>query len=346
MTAGTTSELLYLTREEVVACASRLDAVAVVREALLLHAQGRTTLPAEAYLPWETEHGHFARSLSLPGALWGESPAIGLKVINSSLGNPLHGRERAQGLTFLFDRETAHPLALMDAGHLSALRTAAYTVLSVRLLGVAAPRTVAVIGGGALGLAHVRLLARDLPTARFALYDLSPGRSAEASRTLGADGIDITVAESAESAVRGADVVVTATTTTEGYIPMKWIEPGALIAHVSLDDVLSDVVAEADLVVIDDWKLISEDDRRLLGRLYCTGELRGPAGEVYDPTRPLGRRVDATLSDVLLGLRPGRRDPGQIVLSNPFGMGILDVALAAEVYALAWRDGLGIRLPR
>jgi ornithine cyclodeaminase len=113
------------------------------------------------------------------------------------------------------------------------------------------------------------------------------------------------------------------------------------VAHVSLDDVLPDVVARADLVVVDDWPLVSGDSRRLLGRMYREKRLVGPAGQTWDGPAPGARRVDATVSDVLVGAHPGRTAPEQIVLSNPFGMGILDVALAAEIVPAARRLGLG-----
>lgn len=335
----------YLTRADVMKAAEALNPVAVVRSALQLHADGRTTLPDEAYLPWRTGHGAFARSLALPGALWGDRPAIGLKVINSSVANPDRGLPRAQGLTMLFDPETAFPVAIMDAAFLSALRTSAYTALSVDLLAADAAGKVAVVGCGAIGEAHVRMLAPRLPGAWFALYDIHRSRRDALVAELAQEGIDCRPGDTAEQVVRDSAVVVTTTTVTEGYLPLAWLAPGALVAHVSLDDVLPDVVAGADLVVVDDWPLVSADDRRLLGRLYRSGDLHGPPGEGAGTSRHTGRAVDATLADILSGRHPGRTAREQVILSNPFGMGILDVALAAELMRSANGLGLGALLP-
>lgn len=336
----------HLTRDQVVRAAQRLDVVEVVARALRAHAVGRTTLPAEAYLPWETTDGAFARSLTLPAAVWDPAPVIGLKVINSSLANVARGIPRAQGIVALFDRDTARPVALMEAAFISATRTAAYTALTVRTIGPRRPARVAVIGCGVLGERHVTLLARDAPDARFLLYDLDPARRDELVGRLTAAGIACAAAAGAEEAVRAADVVVTATTTTQGYIPYGWLRPGALVAHVSLDDVLPDVVQRADLVLVDDWPLVSEDRRRLLGRMYHAGQLTGPAGEECAPGagRPDARRIDGSLGDVLTGAHPGRTGDEQVVLSNPFGMGILDVALAGAVLDVARAEGLGTDL--
>jgi hypothetical protein len=121
--------------------------------------------------------------------------------------------------------------------------------------------------------------------------------------------------------------------------------PGvALVAHVWLDDVLPEVVRLADLVIVDDWPSMSRDDRRLLGRMYRSGELLGPLGNGPGVGASGARRVDATFADVLAGRHPGRTSPDQIILSNPFGMGILDVALAAEVLRAARQLGVGTPL--
>ncbi|MFE3173159.1 ornithine cyclodeaminase [Amycolatopsis sp. NPDC059090] len=334
--------LRYLPRADVIAACEHVDEVAVLRRALSLHAVGRSILPAEAYLGWSTSDGRPARSLALPGALWDDDPAIGVKIINSSLGNADLGIARAQGLTLLFDRETARPAALMEAAYISALRTAAYTALSADLL-AARVETVAVIGCGTLGETHALLLSERLPSAGFLLHDLDPDRCARLAGRLRERGARAGCVPDAEAAVRPADVVVTTTTVTSGYLEYAWLREGALIAHVSLDDVLPEVVERADLLVVDDWELVRSDTRRVLGRMHQAGLVVGPAAEAAAPDAC--RKVDAVLGSVLTGRHPGRTDDRQIVLSNPFGMGILDVAIAAEVWKTARALGLGIELP-
>lgn len=338
--------LTYLSRSEVIEAAKTADPVAVVEETLRLHVDGRTTLPEEAYLPWTTSDGSSARSLALPGAAWGDRPAVGIKVINSSLGNVARGLRRAHGLTLLFDPETSRPFAILEAEHLSTLRTAAYTAVSVTHLANRPVERVGVIGCGSIGLAHVDLIDAMDPGAVFALFDHDALRLAEAKAILDDRSIVAVIESSARAAVEGADVVVTATTTTEGYISYDWIEPGALVAHVSLDDLLPEVVARADLVLVDDWPLVRDDPRRLLGRMYRSGNLLEPAAVPTGPVEGRPRSVDGTLADVISGRHPGRQDERAVIVSNPFGMGILDVALAAQVAEAARSLGLGTELPR
>jgi len=324
--------LRVLRRDDVLAAATDVDPVASVQATLLAHARGATTLPDEAYLPWHTPStGAFARSLALPGAVWGDRPAVGLKVINSSLDNPERGLPRAQGWTFLFDPDTARPVAMLEAAWISATRTAAYTVLSARLLAAPGLDRIAVLGCGALAESHLDLLGAEYPGASVVVHDLDPARARAFAARRRTD-----VADDARAAVEGAGLVVCTTTTTTGYIALDWLAPGALVAHVSLDDVLPDVVAGADLVVVDDWDLVATDDRRLLGRMLREGTLAAP-GE----PKPGPRTGDATMADVVGGAHPGRARDTDVVLSNPFGMGVLDVALAADVHDAALARNLG-----
>lgn len=340
MTASS-GELLYLCRADVVEVCHDVDVVAMVERTLIRHARGETTLPAEAYLPWHDSGGSFARSLALPAAVYGERRAMGVKVINSSLGNQARGLPRAQGLILVFDPDRAHPVAILEAAYLSALRTAAYTVASARLLAVPDPERICIVGCGVLGERHAVALHHEYPAASFALYDHQPERGPELRERLRRQGVAASVVGSAREAIEGAQIVVTATTTTSSYLEYDWLGPGALVAHVSLDDVTPEVVRRADLLVVDDWELVRADDRRLLGRMYRAGELLGP-DEARTDAAP--RRVDGTLGG-LLSNSVGRTDPGQIILSNPFGMGVLDIAVAEEIYHRATATGIGQRLP-
>lgn len=343
------SRFRYVPRADVIAASRFVDIVEVVAETLRLHTEGLTILPEEAYLGWTTPNGSAARCLAMPGALMKDQrPVLGLKTINASLDNPARGIPRSQGFTLLLDPETARPLALMDAAYISAVRTAAVTAVAVKHLGIAEPRVLALIGCGTLARAHASLLLRNVSTlSRIVLYDIAPDRANDLVNYITelpeSAGIDIAVADGPRRCVQDADLVVPVTTTTEGYIGPDWLKTGALIAHVSLDDLTEEAVLHADLIVVDDWGLVSADPRRLLGRMYRSGTLLDPEGNARPgaPKRSCARRVDASLGDVLTGRHPGRINATDIVVINPFGMAILDVAVADQVFAHAAAEDIG-----
>lgn len=347
------ADVLYLSRQEVVSCCAGIDVVGVVAEALKSHAKDETVIPEEAYLGWQTPDGFSARCLAMPGAILRErGPMLGLKVINASLGNIARGLPRSQGFTMIFDAETSRPQVIMEAAYVSALRTAAVTAVAAQALATTAADTVALIGCGTLAKAHMVLLPSVLPSLRrVVVHDLDPARSDEFAAVLrahpGTAHLDISVAPTARACVADADIIVPVTTVTEGYIPFGWLKPGALVAHVSLDDLLPEVIERSALVLVDDWGLVSHDPRRLLGRMYRAGTLVGPDGGHFPGAAPAAdaRKVDGTLGEVLLGVRPGRSADSDVIVTNPFGMSILDVAVGSAVLAAAVERGAGVRLP-
>ena len=332
----TPPSLLYLSSQDVERACRELDPVELVRSALALHASAGTVLPHEARLVWDNGDPRGARSLNMPAFLGGPSPAVGTKVINSAPANIARRRPRASGLTLLFDPFTAEPVCVMDAADISARRTAAVTALAAELLAGRPIERLAFLGAGALADAHAGLLAERLPRLReIRVFDVDRERAERFAASSGAR-----VAASAQEAVRDAELVVPVTTATHGYIALEWLARGALLVNVSLDDPLPEVILEAGKLIVDDWEAVKHDSTRLLGRLYRRGLVAGPDG----PPAPGARRVDAELGDVVVGARAGRSHDDEIVVVNPFGLAIEDLAIAREAYAVARRSGLGVTL--
>lgn len=347
MTTPTMNEFRYLRRADVVRALSEVDVVEVVADALRLHTEGRVVLPEEAFLPWRSPGGAANRCLAMPGAVrFDDGFAVGLKTINASLGNIDRGLPRSQGFTLLLDPETARPRMLMEAALISALRTAAVTAVAARTLGRPGSTTLGLIGCGTLAMTHLTLLADTVPTlAEVTVFDIDPARARRFRDEASAlrPRLSISVAPSARDCVTGSDLVVPVTTVTEGYLPYEWLTPGTLVSNVSLDDLLPDVVRRCDLLVVDDWELVSGDNHRLLARMYRAGELLPPSGIVEGGGSPCtsARTVDATLGEVVCGDHPGRGADTDVVVCNAFGMAILDVAVAHRVAEAADRVGVG-----
>ncbi|MFI2345756.1 ornithine cyclodeaminase [Streptomyces sp. NPDC019443] len=338
-----TENLLFLDRNAVLACLAEADLCAVVTRVLERHARKCVTLPPECYLPWTNSEGAYCRALAMLGVIDSGKgpPLIGVKLINAAVSNPAHDRERAAGLSMVFDPETARPRALAESGWLSAIRTAAYTMVGLRHLGPRGFHAVSIVGCGTLARARIDLLSREFPQAvDIHLYDSVPTRARAlvdwiqrhhpqlAARTYG----------SARTAVDAASVVVTTTTTSSGYLSADWLAPGTFVAHVSLADLLSDAFETAQGLHVDDVELVTDNHRRILGRLIREGRISAD----QDVGTAMSRRVlNGTLGQVLTGMRPAIRPSWGRVISNPFGMSVLDVALLSAVHQIAIGRGIG-----
>lgn len=344
----TEQKILYLSRKDVEQICREIDSVEVLREVFRLHGSGQTVLPDEAYLTWCNAHDEQVRSLSLPAYVGGTVKKAGTKIINGNIHNPMRGLPRANGLTLLYDDTSVNILSVMEGAYLSSLRTASVSMLAVEILEGPIISSVAIIGAGVLAKAHIELLLQRLPGLQvIRIFDLSQQRMQELydqiAEQVQQKNVIFEPVQSAEEAISTAQLIIPVTTTTVGYIRYAWLQPGAILVNVSLDDPLPEVVLHADKVIVDDWRLVKDDPRRLLGRMYRQGHIVGPDEKVEANNQ---RQIDAELSDIVIGKKEGRKSKDDIILVNPFGLAIEDVALAAHVYQRALQEKRGIWLER
>lgn len=330
--------LLYLSRADI----ARVDGgsarlyVDAVERALRLHAGGLFVQPLKPYLKWRGPDNHVAdRIIAMPAYLGGESPTAGIKWIGSKHDNPTsRGLDRASALVILNDVESHYPLAVLEGGLISNRRTAAVTVLAVRHLARERFRSLTCIGCGPIGRMQVRMLLEESHQVdRITLFDLdraaAEGHAAELRDERCARLVE--VAEDAASAVRGAEVVITATVATQPYLPYAWLSPGTFVCNVSIMDVCKDVFIRADKVVVDDWDQCNRE-KKVIHQLVEEGLFsRG--------------QLHAELGEILLGRRPGRQSADEIILLNPMGMALEDLACARAIYDSAVAQGVGTWLP-
>lgn len=323
--------LLYLSRGDVRAAmgGSIRPYVEALREALALHAGGGTAQPLKPYLKWR-ENGHIAdRIIAMPGYVGGERPIAGIKWIGSKHDNPsARGIERASAVIVLNDAETHFPVAILEGGEISGMRTAGVTVLAAEYLAREGFKTVALIGCGFIGRLHALGLHESFPAIeRFLLFDRDPQAARRLADELAGLGARAEVCASAEEAVRGGELVVPCTVTDTPYIRADWIAPGAFVSNISIMDVEPEAYVQVDKLVVDDWDQCNRE-KKTINQLVLDGKLAR-------------EDLHAELGEIVRGTRPGRTDPDERILLNPMGMAIEDVACAAAVYREALARGAG-----
>jgi ornithine cyclodeaminase len=330
--------LLYLSRADVAAAAGDDSTVFVddVTDAFARHARRDTVQPLKPYLRWRPD-GHIAdRIIAMPAYVGGDRPAAGLKWIGSKHDNPTRaGLERASALIVLNDPDTHYPVAVMEGALISAARTAAVTAVAVRHLAQHGFQALTCVGCGPIGRRQVLTLVEQFPSvATVWLYDLKESAAVALTEAVTArhPKIDVRIAADAESAVRAGEVVVTATVADRPWLPAAWLRPGSLLCNVSIMDAAKDVFLSVDKVVVDDWD-------------QCNRE-----GKVIHQLTSEGRfsreQLHAELGEVVIGDRPGRETTEEVILLNPMGMAVIDVACAKAIYDRARQAKIGTWLPR
>lgn len=303
---------------------------AAVQEALICHALGDFQQPLKPYVRPRGREGERegGRYIAMPAYLGGQSAVAGLKWIASVPANIDRNLPRASGLVILNAPITGEVVAIMECGHLSAARTAAIAAISFDQLAPAGAREVALLGAGPIGFEALKALAaRPRNIIRYKIFDPRQDRArVTASAISESSGIAAEVCLSAESAVRGSDVVIAATTGASGYIQRGWIKSGALLVALSLDDPTEEAFL-ASKVVVDDWEQCCREEK-LLHRLTKAGRFSQ-------------EMVHAQLGQVITGEKRGRTSQAENFLVVPMGMAIEDLAVGKMVFELAVEHGIG-----
>ncbi|WP_435602541.1 2,3-diaminopropionate biosynthesis protein SbnB [Streptomyces sp. bgisy130] len=326
--------MLILRRSDVVETLTgrEREVIDLVAEAYRLHDEGRTALPHSTFLRFpEEEHGR-DRIIGLPAYRGGASPVAGMKWIASFPGNVAAGLERASATVVLNSLENGRPSAFLEGSVISAKRTAASAALAARVLsGQAPPTGVTLIGCGVINLEILRFLKAALPGLRdAALYDMDPARAEAFARTCteAVPGVRATAVKNLDAALSGHPLLSLATTAAEPHLDLSACPPGTTVLHVSLRDLSVETILTA-VNVVDDTDHVCRERTSLDLAQQHTGN------------RDF---VAAQIGALLRGTTHIERKPGQHVVYSPFGLGVLDIALAEYVRERAERNGLGVRV--
>jgi alanine dehydrogenase len=237
----------------------------------------------------------------------GEGHAL-LKWVTSFPGNPAQGLPTVTGLVLLSDASNGMPVAVLDAGAVTALRTGAAALLAAETLGRADAETAAVIGAGVNGEAVARtFIARGRSVQ---LWDVDVDRARSVADAIGAE-----VAKSREAALQ-ADIVVTVTPGREIVLEAGSLQPGQHASLMGADGPGKAEIAVEELVRVrvfcDDWEQASHN-----------GDLVHAVGAGL-----LTRDDVAQLGDVLRGTADGRESERDITIFDSTGLAIQDLAIA------------------
>lgn len=330
--------ILFLNKESIAKLGGDHSDIYVqgITEALTLHAKGQFVQPLKPYLRVDSEKGHIAdRIIAMPAHIGGETAISGIKWIGSKHDNPAkRGLERASGLLILNDPATNYPVAILEAGLISSMRTAAVTVVAAKHLARKGFKNVACLGCGIIAKTQMRsMLEQFSQIETIFLFDLNrqtaAGLKEELNRSFPA--VDIVLSDSAEQAVRQGEVVVTCTVADQPYIPFEWLKKGVFVSNISIMDIHKDVFLKADKVIVDDWEQ-SNREKKVINQLVLEGKFSR-------------ERLHAELGEIVIGRKPGRESDDEIIVLNPMGMAIEDIACAKVIYDKACSLHVGVRLP-
>jgi len=315
---------LLLTEADVRSLLTMPIALQVVEESLrqqgkgelILHPRRRIRLPDNALLHYmaaaDPVHGY-----------------IGMKLYTIAGG-------AARFVVPLFRSATGEMVALIEADELGQIRTGAASGVATKYLASARASAAGIIGTGYQARTQLEAVAAVRRLQHVRAFGRDPDRRAKFCREMSERiGLSVEAATSSKDAVRGAEIVITATSATQVVLEGAWLSPGMHINAMGANwpqkrELDSAAVGRADLIAVDS---IEQSKMEAGDLVQAFGEDRSRWSSVLE------------LSGIVAGQTPGRTTTDQITLFKSNGIATWDLAAAARVYEMAIAQGVGQPIP-
>ena len=274
-------------------------------------------------------------ALGLMPSWLGEPYALGAKVVSVFPGNVESPYESHQGAVLLFETENGRLQAIVDAGAITAIRTAAVSGLATRLLSREAADDLAILGSGTQAEMHLAAMRAVRPVRRLRVWSRNAGHASRFAE-YAAKHYEVTVTPvgNAEAAVNGAELVCTVTGSTEPVLKGEWLAPGA---HVNAVGASVPPFRELDTGAVVRSRLFVDSKTSVLAE---ADDVRIPLRDKSIPES----HILGELADLVLGRVEGRTGSDDITLFKSVGLAAEDLAAARYVYGRAVQSGAGTRI--
>jgi len=314
--------------KEVCKLLSMKECIDAMDAAMRAASDGLVSVPPRQVMPLYDQSAYFAL---MPGSA--SNPKVyGAKIVSLHPANPANGLPSIQGFVSLFEHDSGSPIAIIEGGEVTAIRTAAASGLATKILARSKARTHGVLGTGKQAVTHIQAIAEVRPIEKIIVW----GRNHEKARALAAAerkkfDIEIIAVTTPQEAAR-CDIVSVVTGSSTPVIKAKWVSAGA---HINLVGAHSPSSREADSSLIANSSVYTD----LLDSLF------NEAGDVLIPIDE-GRidrsHIRGEIGQLLLGEISGRLNDDEITVYKSLGITAQDLFAAHHVYKKAIDSDTGI----
>ena len=294
------NEPLFLNEDQVRQHLQMADLIPAMEKALIDFSAGKVTQPVRSVIKVDPPGGFL-------GLMPGSTPdGLGLKAVTFYPSNAERGIPTHMATIFLVDPQTGAPLAIMDGRLITEMRTAAVSAAATKLLASPDAKILAILGSGVQARSHLEALQLVRHFEKIRVWSPTKEHAKQFAEEIGATAV------SAEEAVRGADVVVTATNSRRPIMKGSWLKPGC---H-----------ANAVGACRPDWR---ELDDEAMSNVVFVDSREGAMKESGDVILS-SAKIYAELGEVFASKVPTRANETTIFKS--LGMAVEDIAAATLVY--------------
>jgi alanine dehydrogenase len=307
------------------------DVLGAVENAFKHKGLGKVQMPSKVYLFYEKFNGDLR---TMPSYVE-DMDVSAVKIVNVHPDNRNYGMRTVMALLVLINPHTGAPLAVMDATHITDMRTGAASGIASKYVAKPNPKVLGIIGCG--NQARTQMLALITQYDHFdevRLYDIYPEKAKALAREFRRHYKEkvgkIKAVSEAKLCVVDSDIVVTATSSRAPIVLDEWVRPGTHFNCIGADapgkQEMDPKILKRARLVIDDWDQASH-----------SGEINVPLskGELVKED------VDAEIGHIVAGLKPGRENDDQITVFCSTGLAIQDCLTAKIAYDAAMAQKIG-----
>lgn len=311
--------MLILNANEVRQALPMNQAIAAMKDAYASLSNGTAVVPLRTrlFIP-----NYDALSLFMPAYMKTDTEeALAVKVVSLYPKNPSRGLAYIQAAVLVLESDTGRAIALLEGSTLTAIRTGAGSGAAIDLLARKDSKVVAIFGAGPQGRTQLEAActARKIETAF--IYDLSPVKTkALADEMAGRNNItkDVRVANSPKEAIANADIICTATTSSQALFDDKDVKSGTHISAIgaytpAMQELPVETVARS-RIVVDSYATVIEEAGDIVKAIQ--------AGLIKESN------IHAELGEIILGKKPGRQTEDEITFFKSVGNAVQDAAAA------------------
>lgn len=300
----------------------------VIRDTLHVMKDADVAQPVKPYLRYRNVTN---RIIAMPAYVGGNISMAGIKWIASFPGNLKKGLQRAHSVTILNEADTGIPLCIFNTALISGIRTAAVSGVLLdeylKLRPMKNKLRIGITGFGPIGQLHLQMLGavaegRELDIRIFDLQGVDETRIPTHLKD------NVTISGSWEAAYADADIFITCTVSAKPYVNLP-PKPGSLQLNVSLRDYVPEYRNWVNMIVVDDWEEVCRENTDIENMHRITG---------------LGEGDTVTLTNVICDHLLENLDPESVIMFNPMGMAVFDIAIASHYYHLAIEQKAGVLL--
>jgi thiomorpholine-carboxylate dehydrogenase len=295
-----TDQVLFLDEEQVRRYLRMVDLIPAMERALIEFSAGKVTQPVRSVI-----------KVDPPGGFLGLMPAhtkdgLGLKAVTFYPSNAERGIPTHMATIFLVDPETGTPLAIMDGRLITEMRTAAVSAAATKLLASPDAKVLAILGSGVQARSHVEALQLVRRFEEIRVWSPTFEHATQFANEIGATAMSV------EETVRGADIIVTVTTSKTPVLKGHWLKAGSHVNAIG--------------ACRPDWR---ELDDEAMNNVVFVDSREGAMKESGDLILS-GAKIYAELGETLAGKVPPRANETTVFKS--LGMAVEDIAAALLVY--------------